>query len=60
MYLVSREVLATSIKGAIEGKGVVYSVVLAEDKFQPNPRSQMGFKNKTNGKKKRYSKNTNG
>ena len=35
LYLVKREVYATSIEQALKQKGKVYEVSLAEDKFQP-------------------------
>ena len=36
MYLVKREVIANNIREAMNGKGKIYCVELAEDKFQEN------------------------
>lgn len=48
MYLVSREVLATSIERAIHTKGKVYEIRMAKDEFQPQPKKgKPGF----NGRK---------
>lgn len=45
MYLVKREVLATTIKEAMNAKGKIYAIELADDKFQPPPPPQeAGFK----------------
>lgn len=46
LYLVSREVLASNIREAINKKGVVYSVTIAEDKYQPEnseKKDKIGF-----------------
>ena len=44
MYLVKREVIATSAEKAIRAKGVVYEVTLAEDKVQPpEEKPKLGF-----------------
>ena len=44
MYLVKREVIATSVERAIHTKGVVYEVTLAEDKVQPlEEKPKLGF-----------------
>jgi hypothetical protein len=49
LYLVKREVLATSAEQAIHGKGKVYCVELAEDKFQPEEKKdKLGFSIKNN------------
>lgn len=50
MYLVKREVIATSMAKAIVGRGKVYEITLADDKFQPkDPSPRVGFK--SNAKK---------
>lgn len=47
LYLVKREVLATSLAKALISKGHVYEIMLAEDKFQPeNKKESLGFKKK--------------
>jgi hypothetical protein len=47
LYLVSREVMASSIRDAISSKGKVYRVELAEDKFQPEEDKKLaGFSSK--------------
>lgn len=38
LYLVKREVLATSVIQALRLPGKVYEIQLAEDKFQPEPK----------------------
>ncbi len=50
LYLVSREVYATNVKQALNKKGVVFAVSLAEEKLQPVDEKKItGFK-KQNGK----------
>lgn len=44
MYLVKYEVIATSLKRAMRTKGVVYEVVVAEEKFWPEEKKKVGFK----------------
>ncbi len=45
LYLVKREVLATSLQQAIRGRGTVYEITTADDKFQPEkPISKIGLK----------------
>lgn len=45
LYLVKREVLATSVEKALKGKGSVYEIILAGDEFQPKPENKkLGFK----------------
>lgn len=48
LYLVYREVMATSVERATKGKGIVYSVQLADDKSQPDPpkKTSLGFTTK--------------
>lgn len=48
LYLVKREVWATNVEHALVTKGVVYEVVLAEDRLQPEnqPKPIKGFENK--------------
>lgn len=46
LYLVKREVWATNIKTAMISKGSIYSVELADDKFQPLTDKPIGFKKK--------------
>lgn len=44
LYLVKREVYAKSLRGALAGKGSIYEVTLADEKFQPEePKKEMGF-----------------
>lgn len=38
LYLVKREVIATSIKSALSKQGVIYEVVLADEKSWPEPK----------------------
>lgn len=40
MYIVKKEVLATCIEKAVHGKGVCYSVELAEEKYQPEEKKK--------------------
>lgn len=35
LYLVKREVFATTIKEAMTNDGIIYEISLAEEKFQP-------------------------
>ena len=45
MWLVKREVLATTIEKAAHAKGFIYEMALAEDKAQPeNKKKKTGFK----------------
>lgn len=47
MWLVKREVLATTIEKAAHNKGFIYEISLAEDKVQPeNTKKKTGFKSK--------------
>lgn len=47
LYLVKREVLATSVENALKGRGVVYEVQLAADNQQPDKKApKIGFKKK--------------
>ncbi len=47
MYLVKREVIAGSIKEAMVKRGTIYSIEIAEDKFQPDEQKKfLGFKKK--------------
>ncbi len=43
LYLVCREVLASSLEKAIQTRGVIYDVRLAEDKLQPEYKTKVGF-----------------
>lgn len=45
LYLVKREVLATSIKNAMTAKGIIYEIQTVDDKSQPSlEKKQIGFK----------------
>lgn len=45
LYLVKYEVVATSLKRALDSKGHVYEVVLAEEKSWPEEsKKRVGFK----------------
>ena len=45
LYLVKREVIATSIERAVYSKGVVYEVVCTEEKNWPEEKKKLaGFK----------------
>lgn len=47
MWIVKREVLATTIEKAIHTKGRVYEILEADDKFQAeNKPNKTGFKKK--------------
>lgn len=48
MYLVKREVIATSIKNALSQRGNIYEIVLADEKNWPEQKKKKvtGFKNK--------------
>lgn len=47
MYLVKKEVMATSIKNAMIEKGVIYSIEIADEKFQPvSNNKKIGFSKK--------------
>lgn len=46
MYLVKREVFATSVEKAITSKGKIYSIELADDKFQIKKKPDVGFTKK--------------
>lgn len=47
MYLVKREVIATSIEKAIHGKGIIYEVTLADEKSWPDEKKKaVGFRKK--------------
>ena len=46
MYIVKREVLATSIEKALTAKGHIFEVVIADDKYQPEDKKDIGFKKK--------------
>lgn len=46
LFLVKREVIASSLKKALEGKGIVYEVVVTEEKNWPEVKKKLGFKNK--------------
>ena len=47
MYLVKREVMATSIEKAMKEKGRIYCIELVEDKFQPQEvKPILGFNKK--------------
>lgn len=47
MWLVTREVLATTAQEAIRAKGRVYSVAEAAKEYQPTPvTKEIGFKEK--------------
>ena len=49
MYLVKREVIATSVADALRRKGKVYEVTLAAPEYQPeNEKPMQGFKTKIN------------
>lgn len=47
MYIVKREVLAKNIKEALTVQGVVYSIEIAAESFQPEHKAKpiRGFKN---------------
>ena len=40
LYLVKREVYAANIQKAAESRGVIYEITLAEDKLQPEDKSE--------------------
>lgn len=44
MYLVKREVIATSIEKALKAKGHIYEIILAEEKEWPEEKNKVGFK----------------
>jgi hypothetical protein len=45
LYLVKREVIATSIKNTLTTKGVVYEVQITDEKMWPdNKKKELGFK----------------
>lgn len=45
LYLVSREVLAYSLKEALIQRGTVYEIRLADEKYQPEvEKKEVGFK----------------
>lgn len=46
MWIVKREVLATSLIKAATGKGKVYSIEEADEKFQPEKKKKVGFNKK--------------
>lgn len=46
LYLVKREVIATSIKKAMTNKGHIYEISLAEEKNWPQEKKQVGFRSK--------------
>lgn len=47
LFIVRKEVLATSIEKAVHGRGKTVYVELADEKFQPVPvKKSLGFKNK--------------
>lgn len=46
LYLVKREVWATSIEKAATAKGTVYEISVAEDRFQNEKQKKVGFKKK--------------
>jgi len=50
MYLVKREIIATSIEKALKGKGHIYEIVLAEEKNWPLPETKTGFNARRNNK----------
>lgn len=52
MYLVKKEVMAHNMKEALTKDGNVYSVELADEKYQPEDKVQPGFINKKNKKTK--------
>jgi len=43
MYIVKREVIASSVKEALTAKGHVYEITIAEDKYQPLTYKPIGF-----------------
>lgn len=45
LYLVKREVIATSMEKALHARGTVYEVVIAEEKSWPQSRKKVGFDN---------------
>lgn len=47
MYLVKREVMATSIERAAHERGMIYEIILAGKEFQPEENTKkVGFKKK--------------
>ena len=52
MYLVRREVMAKNIREAMYKTGKIYSIELAEEKFQPEDQKSVGFdRNQTKSQK---------
>lgn len=43
LYLVKREVYASSTESAVKSKGRVYEITLADEKYQPAPILKAGF-----------------
>ncbi len=49
LYLVKREVIATTLKAALKTQGHVYEIVLADEKLWPDqPKPKTGFNQKKN------------
>ena len=47
LYLVKREVFATSVKKAMMERGTIYEIQLADEKYQPQEEKESaGFKTK--------------
>jgi hypothetical protein len=44
LWIVKREVLATSLEKALKGKGRLYEITEADEKFQPEEKKKLGFK----------------
>lgn len=49
MWIVKREVLATSLVKAATSQGRIYEITEAAKEFQPDKKKIIGYKNKKNG-----------
>ena len=48
LYLVKREVMATSIENAMRERGFIYAIEMVDEKLQPEPKKgSLGFKPKS-------------
>jgi hypothetical protein len=45
LFIVKKEVLATSISAAEKAKGKIFAIEEASEEFQPNNKKPIGFKN---------------
>lgn len=46
MYFVKREVIATTLDKAIKGRGEIYEVVVADEKYWPEIKEKLGYNKK--------------